>query len=336
MALRLIEMVIPGDKRKEVESSLKDQPVLTYWNEEITDKRTLIKILLSSKETEGVLDFLEEKFASLEDVRIILLSVEASIPREEEAEEEASKERPQIKKSEKKINRVSREELYSDINDATSLNTVYLGMIILASIIASVGIYRKNIAVIVGAMIIAPMLGPNMALSLSATLGDLKLARKSLITNSSGIGAALFVSVFLGFFMPIDTEILTVVVRNTLGLGDFALALSVGCAGALAFTSGISSTLIGVMVAVALLPPLVTFGLMVGGGCMTSSWDALLLFLTNLICVNLAGVVTFLVRGIRPLSWWEANRAKKSTIIAVLVWILLLGALALVIFLSKI
>ncbi len=102
MALRLIEMVIPGEKREEAESSLKEQPVLTYWNEEITVERTLMKILLSSKETEGVLDFLEEKFASLEDVKIILLSVEASIQREEEAEKEASKERPQIKKSDKK------------------------------------------------------------------------------------------------------------------------------------------------------------------------------------------------------------------------------------------
>lgn len=334
MALRLIEMVIPDMKKDEVESSLKDQPVLTYWNEEITDKRTLMKILLNSKETEGVLDFLEKRFSSFEDFRIILLSVEASIPREEESEEKAAKERPQVKESKEKVERVSREELYSDINDATELNRVYLGMIVLASIIAAVGVFRRNIAVIVGAMIIAPMLGPNMALALSATLGDLKLAKKALITSASGIAAAFVVSVAMGFLIPIESKILSVVVQETLGLGDFVLALSVGCAGALAFTSGISSTLIGVMVAVALLPPLVTFGLMIGGGCTETSWDALLLFLTNLICVNLAGVVTFLVRGIRPLSWWEANRAKKSTITAVIIWILLLAALLFIIIFS--
>jgi len=319
MALRLIEMVIPDEKKVEVQSSLEDQPVLTYWNEEITDERTLIKVLLTSKETECVLDFLENRFSSVEDFRIILLSVEASIPREEESEEEVKKERPQVQESEENIDRVSREELYADINDATELNMVYLGMVVLASIIAAMGIFRENIAVIVGAMIIAPIMGPNMALSLSATLGDLKLAKKAFTTSAAGIIVAFIVSVFLGFLVPVDSKILTIVVRRTLGLGDFVLALSVGCAGALAYTSGISNPLIGVMVAVALLPPLVTFGLMVGGGFMTASWDALLLFLTNLICVNLAGVVTFLIRGIRPLSWWEANRAKKSTIIAVLV-----------------
>lgn len=335
MALRLIEMVVPDTKKKEVEAALEDQPVLSFWNEEITDERTLIKILLSTKETENIMDFLEKRFSSVEGFRIILLSVEASVPREEESEEKVEEEKPHVKKEEEKMARISREELYSDINDATALSTVYMGMIVFASIIAAVGIYRQNIAVIVGAMIIAPILGPNMALSLSVTLGDLKLARKAIATNLAGIGTAFIVSVVLGLFIPVNPEISKVVVRGTLGLGDFALALSVGSAGALAFTSGISSTLIGVMVAVALLPPLVTFGLMIGGGYTNYAWGALFLFLTNLICVNLAGVFTFLIRGIRPLSWWEADRAKKSTIIAVIIWMLLLGALILIVKLAN-
>ena len=86
-------------------------------------------------------------------------------------------------------------------------------------------------------------------------------------------------------------------------------------------------TLIGVMVAVALLPPLVTFGLLLGGGHPDLAMGALSLFLVNLICVNLAGVATFLAQGIHPTSWWEKDRAVKATRVAATLWIFLLAAL---------
>jgi uncharacterized membrane protein len=118
-------------------------------------------------------------------------------------------------------------------------------------------------------------------------------------------------------------------------MGDVALALASGAAGALAFTTGASSALIGVMVAVALLPPLVTCGLLFGAGHGAMAMGALLLFLTNMICINLAGVATFLLQGIRPLSWWEAKVARKATLRAMLLWVVLLAALVIVILYSR-
>jgi uncharacterized hydrophobic protein (TIGR00341 family) len=109
--------------------------------------------------------------------------------------------------------------------------------------------------------------------------------------------------------------------------GEIVVALASGCAGALAFTTGVSAALVGVMVAVALLPPLVAFGLLLGGGEPALAMGALSLFLVNLICVNLAGVTTFLVQGIRPATWWEKDRAVKATRIAIGLWAALLTAL---------
>ena len=100
-------------------------------------------------------------------------------------------------------------------------------------------------------------------------------------------------------------------------------------------TAGASATLVGVMVAVALLPPLVTFGLLLGSGEWAAAQGASLVFLTNVICVNLAGIVTFLFKGVRPLTWWEAQQAKRSSRIAILIWVLLLVSLAGVIVLAK-
>lgn len=319
-------MVIPGSKREEVEGVLSNQPVYSYWNEEITDERTLMKILLSQKETENVMDTLEKKFSDMEEFRMLLLNVEASVPRQEKEEENNDKE-----EKDKTIGRISREELYSDISDSAELSWVYIGMIVFSAIIASVGILRTNIVVIIGAMIIAPMIGPNIALALSTTLGDVVLARKSVITNSTGIIIAFLVSALLGYFINVSPDISSVIIRARLGIGDIVLALSVGSAGALAYTSGLSSNLVGVMVAVALLPPLVTTGLLTGAGYFKGAFDSLLLFITNLICVNFSAVITFLISGIRPVSWWEADRAKKATTFAIILWIILLSVLLFII-----
>ena len=134
-------------------------------------------------------------------------------------------------------------------------------------------------------------------------------------------------SVIIGALVHVDPSLPEVASRTRAGPGDFAVALASGCAGALAFTTGVSATLIGVMVAVALLPPLVTFGLLLGGGHPALAMGALSLFLMNLICVNLAGVTTFLVQSIRPATWWEKDRAKTATRIAIGLWVALLAAL---------
>lgn len=172
-------------------------------------------------------------------------------------------------------------------------------------------------------------------MALATTLGDQMLARKAVETNIVGILAALAFSALLGRFVTVDAAIPELLVRTKVSLGDIILALAAGGAAALSFTSGLLSALIGVMVAVALLPPLVTLGLLIGSGQWTLARGALLLLLTNLICINLAGVVVFLAQGIRPLSWWEAEKAKKATLRAILAWAASLLVLGILIVLSS-
>jgi len=92
---------------------------------------------------------------------------------------------------------------------------------------------------------------------------------------------------------------------------------------------------VGVMVAVALLPPLASLGLLLGSGYLFPALGAGLLLITNIICVNLAGVIVFWGQGVRPTSWWEEKRAQKATKISVVVCAGLLALLALAIILSK-
>lgn len=324
MALRLIESFLREKDGAEVGELLKQHKVLEYRQVRLPDGEVLVRILLDAEQSEPVLDLLEEYVANREGNRVVVLPVEATLPR---AEPEPTTTPGQPPSEEKSPERIGREELYEDIKNGARCSRVYLAMAALSTVVAAVGLHHNSVAIIIGAMVIAPLLGPNMALALGTTLGDLSLLRRAILTSLAGIATAMVLSVIIGMLVHLDSDVTEVTSRTRVGLGDIALALASGCAGALAFTTGVSATLIGVMVAVALLPPLVTFGLLLGGGHSALAMGALSLFLMNLICFNLAGVTTFLVQGIRPAIWWEKDRAAKATRIAIGLWVLMLTTL---------
>jgi len=223
--------------------------------------------------------------------------------------------------------RVSREELYHDITDSLGVNRIFVAMTVLASIVAAVGLIRDDVAVIIGAMVIAPLLAPNVALSLAVTLGDLKLMRSALWASAVGLSLTLLVSLLVGVMFEIDPDVPAIASRTNLGLGDLALALAAGSAGTFAFTRGLSGAVIGVMVAVALMPPMVVFGMLLGDGETYQAMGALVLVAANIVCINLSGVTTFLLQGVRPRTWWEEERARTATRIAIAGAVVMLLAL---------
>lgn len=332
MALRMIEIFIPVEKEGDVKEILGEQEPFDVWSDRLSENRSLVRVLLSAERTESVMDVLDRKFSYLEDFRMVLLSVAACIPRPEES---VGEEKELREEGERKVLRISREELYAGMAETARMSAVYLVLVVLSAVVAAIGILRGNIAVVVGAMVIAPLLGPNVALSFATTLGDTTLARRALKSSLLGMALALGVSVVIGLMLGVNTSIYEVMSRTEAGLGDVVLALAAGSAAALSLTAGLSSALIGVMVAVALLPPLVTFGMLLGNGRWQLALGAMMLLLVNLICINLAGVLTFLLQGIRPLTWWEADRAKRATLTAIILWSVLLVVLVVLILLSR-
>jgi uncharacterized hydrophobic protein (TIGR00341 family) len=337
MALRLIELILPEDQSKYVQDLLKDYNAVGIWHEKLLENKILVRVLLPAEQTEEVMDIFEQHFSILEDFRIILFPIEASIPRPQQAEEKITKQEeiPPEKQQASNIGRISREELYNDIADSAKITIVFIIMVALSSIVAAIGLMRDNVAVIIGAMVIAPLIGPNVALSLAATLGDIGLTRDAIKTSIAGFFVAIVLSVFIGFIFQIDPNSPEIASRTAVGIGDVVLALSAGCAGALAFTTGIPTRLIGVIIAVALLPPVVTCGMLFGAGYWDQAFNAMILSIMNVIGINLAGVLTFLLQGIKPVTWWEANIAKKATRRAIVIWVSLLLTLIIVIIISQ-
>lgn len=349
MTLRLIEVFLPEERREAIEELLSGRnevldvrmqqilgvwkrPVGGIWYGSFQESQILVKILALAEESEALLDILQKKFSGEKDFRINIVPVLASIPKEEDTLDFRARTDALIENREAKSARLSREELYANIAVAANLTKVYLILVVLSAVVAAIGLLNNNVAVIIGAMVIAPLLGPNVALSLATILGDFSLAKNALKTNFVGIVTVLAFSMAIGFFLHVNPHIPEIESRTRVGLEEVVLALVSGCAGTLAFTSGAPATLIGVAVAVALLPPLVSFGLLFGSGYISLSFGALLLFLVNIISINLAGVITFFAHGIFPQTWFEIKTARRSIAISVIILFLLLAVIFTVIF----
>lgn len=322
MSLRQIELFLPKESADKVEDLLQEQSVEAIWQSPISEEKTLVKIILSSQQAEEAIDKLSSHFSSLEDFRIILLPVSAYLPHSSESEssDEADNNPLPDVELDPESSRLNRQELQQQIDRDLELNIQHIVMLLISAIIAAIGLLRNDSTIIIGAMVIAPLLGPNMGLSLGTTLGDMSLAKKAMQIGSFGISLALGLSLVIGFFIPISLDIPEIALRTRVRWSDVLLALTSGIAGALSFTSGTISGLVGVMVSVALLPPLVTFGMLLGSGRWEAAVGAMLLFFTNLVCLNLAGVLTFSVQNIRPGEWWLASKAQKATNAAYFLW----------------
>lgn len=338
MALRLVEMVIPTAAADDSADWLESVDVLGVWRELTDDEHMVVRVLVKSDGAEPVINALQEGLGSYEDFRVMLFEVEATLPRPEQ-DEEKSNDKPDDPESEKKKakanGRIAVEELVEKLGEQVRINRYYLITVIVASVVAAIGLIRDDVAVIIGSMVIAPLLGPNMALSLATTLGDLKMLRRAFQVNFIGVVIAAAVAILFGLLWKIDPAVEQIARRSQVAFSDILVAMAAGVAGALAFTTGLPAALVGVMVAVALLPPLVVAGMLIGSGDWGPAAQAGLLLATNIICVNLAGVATFLLQGVRPMNYHEEDRARTTSIIAVTSWLILLGLLASLIWLAQ-
>lgn len=334
MALRLIEILIPKKDKEEASKMLKENElVLDFWHDTTLDETITVKVVVRAEKSQNVIDPITSKFSSREEFKLLVQDLEAISPQPEEDKEK--EEKSDEEKGETAS--ISREELYSTLSDSSEPTISYVTLISLSAIVASLGILGDtvaDIAVIIGAMVIAPIVGPNMGLSLSSTLAEPDLGKDSLKTILVGITAGFFVSALVGFFLLENpAENAFILTRLEPGLGDVVLALSAGIAGAIAYTRDVGTALIGVMVAISLVPTLAASGLLFGAGYLSMAGSSMLLFLINIICINLAGVLTFLLEGLKPRSWYQAKKAKNMTRKAMVIWISLLLVLILVIFL---
>lgn len=314
--MRVIEVITDQGHVDTLRGIAEQKEIVDIWvGHTDEDGRCSTRMLVCPEKQQAVIDAVQALLATADNTRLLILPVEATLPRVEEVNVEEEKR--------KSISR-SREELYQNIVAGAKLDSNFVYMVIMSTIVAAIGLLEDNVAVVIGAMVIAPLLGPNMALSFATTLGEGKLLWSALKSNIIGLLIALSLSILIGLLWPLNFDSNELMARTDVGMDGIVLALVSGAAAVLSLTSGLPSSLVGVMVAVAILPPTATLGLMLGAGNYQYALGAGLLLAVNIVCVNLASNLVFLVKGIKPRTWYEQQKAKQSMIIFVLFWFVVL------------
>lgn len=334
MSKRVVDLVIPkGEGSGAAEWLGEHSP--DVWVTTLDDERTRITLVVDTNDTERVLDKLDSRYGHIVGFRAVVMAVDVSVPDEGDSSELGEDHQAQESRASSAFGRtVSRQQLLITMKRETRVSALYVLTVCLSVVVAGVGLINDNVAVLIAAMIIAPLLGANIALALATTTGDGLLAKRALTVNATGVGLVTVLSMAMGAVAPVEwlycsEEIMN---RTTATLSDFLLASAAGSAGTLAFTTGLPGTLIGVMVAVALMPPLLVVGLMLGKLQLSLALGAFLLLAANVICLNLASVVTFLAQGVRPNLWWKEQQAKRATRRSLAVWTTLLLLLGVIVY----
>jgi uncharacterized hydrophobic protein (TIGR00271 family) len=216
-------------------------------------------------------------------------------------------------------------ELEQDADEASYTSLDYLVLIIIAAILAAFGLTLNSGAVIIGAMLVAPLMTPLIAFATGLTVGKIGIMLQAAGTLLKGIIAALLVALLIGWIST--TEIVTpeMAGRGNVTFLDMGVALASGFIGAYAKArKDISSAIAGIAIAAALMPPLVTVGLALAFEEWALAEGAALLFLTNIVSITLAAWITLFWLGLRPGQGEDPVATRRASTILV---VLLVGVL---------
>lgn len=192
-------------------------------------------------------------------------------------------------------------------------------LLAISSIISTLGLLANNVAVIIGAMIIAPLIGPIVGVAYSMVIGNRRLLRRSLLTLLTGVVLSVVVSIVTTYLVGLRTIGSEITARANPNLIDLGLAIAAGAAGSFAISRRrIADALPGVAIAVALVPPLSVVGIGIALKLNDIAMQSLLLFLTNLTGIIFSGGVVFLLQ-----SYGNLERARNGLFVSICILMLL-------------
>ena len=206
-------------------------------------------------------------------------------------------------------------------------------LLISATVIATLGLLLNSSAVIIGAMIIAPLMNPILSMAFGIVTGDRVLYQRSIVTVALGAVTTIFVSYAINLLLPIELVGSEIIARTQPNLIDLLIAIAAGAAGSFSLTrKSIASSIAGVAIAVALVPPLCVTGIGLGignelaaqiGQVKVTSFDvatgSFLLFLANLAGITFTACLVFLSQSYGGI---------KQAIRLIIVWFAIIALLS--------
>ena len=210
--------------------------------------------------------------------------------------------------------------LFTSLREESRLSQNFMVLLILATMIATFGLFINSSSVIIGAMLLAPLMQPIVSLSMGVLRQDTTLEINGAKTIAIGVAAVLATAAIIALFTPIERLTTEMAGRLSPTILDLFVAIVSGAAAAYAKSNEkILGSLAGVAIAVALVPPIAVAGIGLGWADWSMFSTAFLLFITNLVGIVLAAAFTFAMLGFSPL-----HLAKKG----ILTWMLIVALVA--------
>ncbi|MFB6160438.1 MAG: TIGR00341 family protein [Haloferacaceae archaeon] len=314
---RLVFVTVPTGKRDAVLDVLTDEGIDYTLTDETSGRgyACAVHFPIPTNALEPLLDRFRE-IGVKDDAITVTVETQTVVSRDydrlEERYEETSESPEQI----------AREELQSAAEDLVPASfPIYAGMTVVSAIIATAGLLLDSAAVVVGSMVIAPLIGPAMATSVGTVFRDRELFTQGVKLQVVGalltvVSATLFAFlVKRGNLVPPGLDVLSIPqIRERFrpDVLSLVVALGSGVAGVVSLASGFSSALVGVMIAVALIPPAATVGVGIAWGRPSLVLGSGVLLLVNVLSINLAALVVLWYMGYRPAQWLRGERTKRA------------------------
>lgn len=330
MQLRKVHILCSTENAAEkAEAAIKDcDEILDMWSQQNQDSQSFYMIV--AEHQQDLMDSLKTIAEEDKSIRVIITPIEATFPKNfKEEQQEDDENNPGF------FEIISREEMVEKVRGQAHLSGSYISLIIISAIVATIALVEGNLAILIGAMVITPLIGPNLSLALGTAIANGKLIKSSLLTGFSGAALTFLTAFITGLLMGSDANKHLAKTLIDYGFESLPVAACAGVAAAILLLQGTVSTLIGVMVAVAFLPPIAMTGLSLATGHYPQSLDAAMLFAINLAAFNLAAKSVLFLAGIRPHRTEDDENHGRTIIWYILGWAIAILALAIGLYLKS-
>jgi uncharacterized hydrophobic protein (TIGR00341 family) len=320
--MRLIQVLVPDDCRNEVLAVLDDEHIDYVLTREDGngDDAAVVQFPVPTQAVDAILTDLRDAGLNEEGYTVVGSLETARTPNIDELEDRFVKGRDED-------DSIATEEIRTKALGMNPSPVTYYAMTVLSAIVATAGLLLNSPALVVGSMVIAPQVGSAMTTSVGLVLNDRDMIRDGLWSQVLGLGVAIVSATIFGWalksaqFIPPALNVATVnqiSQRTSPGFLSLAVGLCAGGAGALGLATALPVSLVGVMIAAALIPAAAAVGVGLAWGPPVLAFGAFVLLVVNVVSINAAGSGVLWVLGYRPKT--EMNfRNAAPTLVAVAV-----------------
>ncbi len=334
--MKQVQITVPFEKIEAVYDFLLDGLNIKNVMKFTSDNAVVLQFRIPDNSVNETIEALKSRGVGVEYGFVDILDLKASLPRE--AEEKANDTIIQRDAT------LAVEEIYENVKKQSSLSFDYIAFIILAAVMAGFGLIQNNVTVIVASMLLSPLMGPMLAIAFGYVVRNNSLFVKGTKIEVIGIVLSLSVGVVMALVMPLLQPDMVTTIANDVGTTagtvvniteitrrggfsplDIGVAIFSGAAVAVSVTKGDMSSLVGVAISAALMPPAVNASMMIVLGLATSDVYVLAvgigsfyLLVMNIFLIVLSAFVMFRVKGLTSLAnksatWTAVTQFRKTS-----------------------